>query len=86
MPAVNYVIYGCVAPLREQLQELSLYRGFSLEESIVTGITHNRVTDDKLKRQIKNRTLNTCRLFLLTLIFSNWSKLFGHSYPSLSSI
>ena len=42
-------------------------------------ITQDRVTDDNFKRQIKNRTLYTCKLFLLTRIFqyiSNWSKVF----------
>ena len=39
------------------------------------------VINDNLKRQIKNRTLYACRLFLLTRIFqyiSNWSKVFEH--------
>ena len=57
MPAVNYVIYGCSS--REKLQELSLNRNFTLEEKIVAVITQNRVIDDNLKRQIKNRSLYT---------------------------
>ena len=50
-------------------------------KNIVAVITQDRVTDDNLKRQIKNQTLYTCRLFLLTRIFqyiSNWSKVFEH--------
>ena len=54
-----------VAPLREQLQEYH-YRSLTLEENIVAVITQDRVIDDNLKRQIKNQTLCTCRLFLLT--------------------
>ena len=56
---------------------------------IITGASHWRKTllqllikiDDNLKRQIKNRTLYTCRLFLITRIFKYigcWSKVFGH--------
>ena len=71
-----------ITPLREQLQELSLYTGTSYwKENIVTAITQNRVIDDNLKRQFKNRTLYTSRLFLLTRIFqyiSNWSKSLQH--------
>ena len=48
-----------VAPFREQLQELN-----TGEKNTV--ITQDRVIDDNLKTQIKNRTLYTCRLFLLT--------------------
>ena len=57
-----------MAPLREQLQEYHYYTGASLtlEENIVGVITQERVIDDSLKMQIKNRTLCTCRLFLLT--------------------
>ena len=54
-----------VAPLREQVQ-LYYYRSLTLEENIVAVITQDRVIDDNLKRQIKNQTLCTCRLFLLT--------------------
>ena len=39
-----------VAPLREQLQELSLYRSFTLMENIVAVITQDRVIDDNLKK------------------------------------
>ena len=53
-----------VAPLWEQLQEYH-YRSLTLEEYIVAVITQDRMIDDNLKRQIKNKTLCTCRLFLL---------------------
>ena len=48
-------------------------------KNIAAIITQDRVIDDNLKRQIKNRTLYTCRLFLLTRIFqyiNNWPKVF----------
>ena len=48
-------------------------------KNIVAVITQERVIDGNLKGQIKNGTLCTCRLFLLTQIFqyiSNWSKVF----------
>ena len=70
-----------VAPLREQLQELSLYRASHWRKNIVAVITQDRVIIDNLKRQVKNRTLCSCRLFLLTRIFqyiSNWLKVFEH--------
>ena len=58
------------------------YTGASYwRKNTVAVITQDRVIDDNLKRQIKNRTLCTCRLFLLTRIFqwtSNWSKVFEH--------
>ena len=38
----------------------------TLAENTVAAITQDRVIDDNLKRQIKNQTLCTCRLFLLT--------------------
>ena len=71
-------MYGC---LQEQLQELSLYGSITLEKKYCCVITQDRVIDDKLKRQIKNQTLYTCRLFLRIRIFqyiSNWSKVFEH--------
>ena len=40
-------------------------------KNIVVVITQDRVIDDNLKRQIKNRTLYTCRIFTLTRIFQN---------------
>ena len=39
-----------VAPLREQLLELSLYRSFTLMENIAAVITQDRVIDDNLKK------------------------------------
>ena len=48
---------------------VSLYRTLTLEENIVAATTQDRVTDENLKRQIKNQTFCTCRLFLLTKIF-----------------
>ena len=39
-----------VTPLREQLQELSLYRSFTMKKKIVVVITQERVIDDSLKR------------------------------------
>ena len=50
-------------------------------KNIAVVITQDRVIDDILKRQIKNHTLYTCRLFLLTRIFqyiSSWSKVLEH--------
>ena len=64
MPGVNYVIYGCSSA--RTTPGVSLYRSFTLEENIIAVITQDRVIDDNLKRQIKNQTLCTCRLFLLT--------------------
>ena len=64
MPGVNYVIYGC-SSARTTLG-VSLHRSLTLEENIVAVITQDRVIDDNLKRQIKNRTLCTCRSFVIT--------------------
>ena len=64
MPGVNYVIYGCFSA--RTTPGVSLYRSLTLEENIVAVITQDRVIDDNLKKQIKNQTLCTCRLFLLT--------------------
>ena len=63
MPGVNYVIYGCSST--RLTPGVSLYQSLTLEENIVEVITQDRVTDDNLKKQIKNQTLCTCRLFLL---------------------
>ena len=63
MPGVNYVIYGCFSA--RTTPGVSLYRSLTLEENIVAVITQDKVIDDNLKRQIKNRTLCTCGLFLL---------------------
>ena len=79
MPAVNYVIYGCYSRSYH-------YTGAShWRKSIVAVITQDRVKDDSLKREIKNRTLYTCKSSPLTRIFrynSNWSKVFEH-FPTL---
>ena len=62
------------APLREQ-QVYHYTRSFPLEENITylqlsilktLMQSQDRVIDDNLKRQIKNRTLGTIRLFLPT--------------------
>ena len=62
-PGVNYVTYGC-SPERTS-PGVSLYWSLTLEENIVAVITQDRVVDNNLKRQIKNQTFCTCRLFLL---------------------
>ena len=64
MPGVNYVIYDCSSA--RTTPGVSLYQSLTFEENIVAVITQDKVIDDNLKRQIKNRTLCTCRLFLLT--------------------
>ena len=65
MPGVNYVIYGCSSA--RTTPGVSLYRSYlTLEENIVAVVTQDMVIDENLKRQIKNQTLATCRLFLLT--------------------
>ena len=64
MPGVNYVIYGCSSA--RTTPEVSLYRSLTLEKKIIVVITQNMVIDDNLERQIKNQTLCTCGLFLLT--------------------
>ena len=65
MPGVNYVIYGCSSA--RTTPGVSLYWScLTLEENIVAVITQDRVIDNSLKRQIKNQTLCTCRLFALT--------------------
>ena len=78
MPDINYIIYGCsyarTAPgVSLTIQELNT------GGKILAAISQNRITDDNLKRQIKNWTLYNCRLFLLTKFFqytSNWSNVF----------
>ena len=54
-----------VAPLREQLQKYHYTRAYHWRKNVV-AVIQDRVIDDTLKRQIENRTLYTCRLFLLT--------------------
>ena len=63
VPGVNYEIYG-YSSARATLG-VSLYWSLTLEEKIFTVITQDRVIDKHLKRQIKNQTFCTCRLFLL---------------------
>ena len=60
-----YVIYHC-SSARTTPEGVSLYQSLTFEENIVAIITQDRVMDDNLKRQIKNQTLCTCGLFLLT--------------------
>ena len=64
MPGVNYVIYGCSSA--RLTPGVSLYQSLTLEENIFAVITQERVIDNNLKKQIKNQTLCTCRLFPLT--------------------
>ena len=64
MPGVNYVIHGCSSA--RTIPGVSLYQSFPFEENIVAVITQAKVMEDNLKRQIKSRTLCTCRLFLLS--------------------
>ena len=69
MPVINYVIYDfSSAKTTPEVYYIraSLYRSLTLKENIVAVITQDRVIDDKLKSQIKNRTLYTCTLLLLT--------------------
>ena len=67
IPGVNYVIYGCFSARTTQGVSLYvLYRSLTLKENIVAIITQDKVINDNLKRQLKNQTLCTCRLFLLT--------------------
>ena len=63
MPGVNYLICGCSSA--RITPRVRLYRSLKLEENIVAVITQDRVIDNSLKRQIKNQTLCTCRLFAL---------------------
>ena len=63
MPGVNYVIYCCSSA--RLTPGVSLYQSLTLEENIVAVIIQDRMIDNNLKRQIKNQTLGTCRLFLL---------------------
>ena len=64
MPGVNCLIYDYSSA--RTTPGVSLYRSLTLEENIVAVITQDSVIDDSLKRQIKNQTLCTCRLFPLT--------------------
>ena len=64
MPGVNYLMHSCSST--KTTPGVSLYWSLTLEENIVAVITQDRVIDNSLKRQIKNQTLCTCRLFALT--------------------
>ena len=62
IPGVNYVIYGCSSA--KTTPGVSLYWSLTLEENIVAVFTQGSVLHDNLKREIKNQTLRTCRLFV----------------------
>ena len=72
MLGVNYVIYGCY--FARTAPGVSLYQSLTLEENIVAVITQDKMIDDNLKRQMKNRTLCACRLFLLASIYKQLVK------------
>ena len=63
IPGVNYVIYGCSSA--RATPGVSLYCSLTFQENTVVVATQDRMIDDNLKKQIKNKTLCTCRLFLL---------------------
>ena len=63
MVGVDFVINDC--SYARTTPGLSLYQSLTLEQNIVAVITQDRVIDDNLKKQIKNQTLCTWRLFLL---------------------
>ena len=63
MPGVKYVIYDCSSA--RTTPGVSLYQSLKLKENIIL-VTHDGTTDVNLKRQIKSRTLCTCKLLLLT--------------------
>ena len=63
MSDVNYV-YGWFSA--RTTPGASLYQSLTLEENIVAVIIQDKVIDDNSIRQIKNRTLCTCRLSLLS--------------------
>ena len=62
MPGVNYEINGCSS-------SQTTPGGLHWRKNFVAVTTQDREIDDNLKRQIKTRTLYTCRLFLLNWIF-----------------
>ena len=64
MPGVNYVIHGCSSA--RTTPWVSLYWSLTMEKNIIAVITQDKVIDDNLKREIKNCTLCTIRLLLLT--------------------
>ena len=61
MSGVNYVLCDCSSA---RTTGVSLYWSLTLDENIIAVITQDGVIDDNLKKQIKNRTLCTIRLFL----------------------
>ena len=65
MPGLSYVICGCSSARTTPGLPL-YYWSFTLEENIIAFITQDRMIDDNLKKQIKNQTVCTIRLFLLT--------------------
>ena len=64
IPGVNYVIYGCSSA--RLTPGVLLYQSLTLEENIVAVISQDRVTDDNLKKQIKNQTF----MYLLLVNYS----------------
>ena len=64
MLGVKYVIYGCFST--RTTPGVTLYWSLTLEENIVAVVTQDKEKDYNLKRQMKNRSLCTWRLFLLT--------------------
>ena len=67
MPGVNYVTYGFSSRNNARTTAgVSIYWSFTLGANIIAVITQDRMIDDNLKRQLKNRTLCTIILFLLT--------------------
>ena len=67
MTGINYVIYGCSSA--RTTPRKPLYQSLTLKENVIAVITQDRVIDENLERQIKNRFLRTCRLFLRIKIF-----------------
>ena len=63
MDGVNYVIYGW--SFARATSGVLPYWSLKLKENNIAAITQDRVIDGNLKKQIKNGTLCTGRLFLL---------------------
>ena len=83
---VNYIIYGCSSA--RTTPGVSLYRSVTLDGNIVAVITQDRVIEDNLNSKIKNRTLCTYTLFLLTYFFplAIGQKYFSFYPPSLFNV
>ena len=64
MPGTNYVIYGRSSAITTP--GVSLYWSLTFGENILAVTTEDRVIDYNLKWEIKNQTVCTCKLFLLT--------------------